>query len=262
LCRRKVNRQKRSKKLEKPVDTPLSPCENAGTHGNGKQKDRNMRTRTLLLTAALLAAGAASTMAQVYSVNTVGYVNVTLVGGGKYTAVANPLNTTNNTLLGLLSALPNTSQVLKYDPSISDYHTYGKLGANFTGGGNTVTLDPGEGCLILTPLASSDITITFVGDVLQATTDPTKMTNAMSTGYQLVANVIPDSGPVNTLEMTNVPSGSQILKWDTSIQDFRTFGKLGTGPTWTPSVPSINVAESFFVNATGPFNWVRTFVVH
>ena len=47
-----------------------------------------MRTKTLLLTAALAAAGVVSSMAQVYSVNSVGYVNLTLPNG--FSMIANP----------------------------------------------------------------------------------------------------------------------------------------------------------------------------
>src|ERR1700735_871929 len=51
-----------------------------------------MRTKTLLLTAALVAAGVASSMAQsnVYSLNVVGYVNVTVSPG--YNLVTTPLD--------------------------------------------------------------------------------------------------------------------------------------------------------------------------
>ena len=61
-----------------------------------------MRTKTLL-GAAILAAGLASSMAQsnVYSLNVVGYYNVVIPGGTKV-MVANQLNTTNNTLAGVL----------------------------------------------------------------------------------------------------------------------------------------------------------------
>ncbi len=63
-----------------------------------------MRTKTLFIVAAALAAGLATSVAQqnVYSQNVVGYVNKVFTGGGNYTAIANPLNTTNNTLAGLL----------------------------------------------------------------------------------------------------------------------------------------------------------------
>src|SRR5947199_53123 len=42
-----------------------------------------MRTKTLLLSAALTAAGVCSSLAQVYSVNAVGYVNLTVPQAGK-----------------------------------------------------------------------------------------------------------------------------------------------------------------------------------
>src|SRR5688500_15579957 len=61
-----------------------------------------MRTKTLLLTAALSAAGIATSMAQapVYSVNAVGYVNTPLVPG--YNLISNPLdNKTGNDIQNL-----------------------------------------------------------------------------------------------------------------------------------------------------------------
>ena len=68
------------------------------THGKHKlHKEKNMRTKVLLCAAAL-AASLASSMAQnVYSLNVVGYYNVTIPQNGLY-MIANQLNTTNNTL--------------------------------------------------------------------------------------------------------------------------------------------------------------------
>ena len=48
-----------------------------------------MRTKTLLLTAALSAAGIATSMAQVYSANAVGYVNKLIPTG--FSMIANPV---------------------------------------------------------------------------------------------------------------------------------------------------------------------------
>src|SRR5687768_8351279 len=56
-----------------------------------------MRTKTLLLTAALAAAGLTSSMAQVFSVNAVGFVNVT-VPASSFALLANPLNQPTNDL--------------------------------------------------------------------------------------------------------------------------------------------------------------------
>ena len=65
-----------------------------------------MRTKTLLLTAALVAAGVVSSQAEVFSVNAVGYVNVPLVAG--FTMIANPLNNGNNNLNTILP-LPDSA---------------------------------------------------------------------------------------------------------------------------------------------------------
>ncbi len=223
-----------------------------------------MRTKTLILAAALTAAGLASSLAQsnVYSLNVVGYVNKTLGGNQKYTGVANPLNTTNNTLAGLLGGagvgLPSGSQVLKWNTGTANYDTYGKVafGSGWTGVGATTTLNPGEGVLIRTPAASADYTNTFVGEVLQG-----NLTNVLIEGYQLVGNKVPDAGPVNTLNLVPVAS-SQLLKWNEATQSWDTFGKVAFGSGWTPSVPNINVAEGFMVRgAVGITNWVRNFTV-
>src|SRR5882762_6016565 len=67
-----------------------------------------MRTKALLCAAGILAAGAATSMAQVYSLNVVGYVTVNLTNQAptRLTLVANQLDLdgtgTNNTLLTFL----------------------------------------------------------------------------------------------------------------------------------------------------------------
>src|SRR5678810_1239027 len=90
-----------------------------------------MRTK-LLAAAAILAAGIASSMAQsnVYSLNVVGYVNRTFVGGGLFSLTANPLNTTNNTLAGIFGGaavgLPSGSQVQVWNYGTQDFDLYNK----------------------------------------------------------------------------------------------------------------------------------------
>jgi hypothetical protein len=220
-----------------------------------------MRTKSLTLSAAAVVAGAIAAHAQnnVYSVNVVGYVNVPLVGGAKYTAVANPLNAPTNTLGALFASLPAGTQVLKYNPEIADYEGFTKtaFGSGWSPvNGATTSLAPGEGVLVLTTAATAGFTNTFVGEVLQG-----DLTNSFGVGYKLVGNVVPDAGLVNTLQLTNVPTGSQLLKWDVGIQDFNGFTKTAFGAGWSPSVPSVAVGEAFFINANAPFNWVRNFTV-
>jgi len=217
----------------------------------------------MLAAAAALAAGLATSMAQsnVYSVNVVGYVNKVLVGGNKYTAVANPLNTTNNTLAGLFgdagTGLPAGSSVLKWSPGDAGYTLYNKIpfGNGWSpAAGATATLNPGEGCFIKINV-SADYTNTFVGEVLQGS-----LTNSLLAGYQLIGNQVPDSGSVVSLDFS--PSaGSKLYKWDSGSQNWSVFNKVPFSPGWTPSVPSIDVAEGFMVNAASPYNWVRNFTV-
>jgi hypothetical protein len=230
-----------------------------------------MRTKTLLAAAAMLAAGLASSMAQsnVYSLNVVGYVNKVLVGGNKYTAAANPLNTATNTLAGLFGGpgvgLPATTRVLKWNTGIADFDTFTKTsfgtGWSGPGAGAATSLNPGEGCLILTPVGSADLTNTFVGEVLQGS-----LTNSFITGYQMAGNKVPDSGAVDTLGLVPPAStpATRLLKWDSSLAtqgDWVTYTKTTFGLGWSPSVPNINVAEGFLLNAGTAFSWVRNFTV-
>ena len=227
-----------------------------GTHGN-IQIENNMRTKTLLAAAAMLAAGLASSMAQsnVYSLNVVGYVNKTVLGANKYTAIANPLNTATNTLSSLLTGLPIGAQVLKYNASIADYDLHNKLPGNlWTGpGGGATTLNPGEGILVF--ITGSDVTNTFVGEVMQG-----NLVNQFASGYNQRGNMVPDSGLVSTLQLTNVPTGAQFLQWNTTTQDWDIHNKL-PGTLWSGGEPNLQVGESFILYTTTAFDWVRNFTV-
>ena len=73
-----------------------------------------MRTKTLLLTAALTAAGVATSMAQVYSVNMVGYINQSIPQG--FSMIANQLNASpDNKVTTLLPAPPASTSVFKFN---------------------------------------------------------------------------------------------------------------------------------------------------
>src|SRR5260370_14962017 len=84
-----------------------------------------MRTKTLLLTAALAAAGALSSMAQsnVYSLNIVGYVNLTLSPG--FNLVSTPLlasaSDVNTVLTNQSPVVPANSLLYMWSPSQANY---------------------------------------------------------------------------------------------------------------------------------------------
>jgi hypothetical protein len=155
-----------------------------------------MRTKTLLLTAALVAAGVASSMAQnVYSLNIVGYVNVN-VQSNQFYLLGNPLDDGAGDIVTNVLPLNDTfdngtveSQIFTLSPSggIQQAEVY-FAGFGWFPGTNRIT--PGKGFYFF-PCTNS--TITFVGSVVLAST------NTLSPGFSLVSSVYPASLPVETL---------------------------------------------------------------
>jgi len=232
-----------------------------------------MRTKTTLLGAAILAAGALSSMAQsnVYSLNIVGYYQAPLVGNG-YTLIANQLDSGNNVFSNFFQTLPSGSQVLKWNSGTAAYVLASKVafgnGWNPAGSASS-TLNPGEACFVKLPATSAGLTNTFVGNIagLAATggTNPVysgSYTNSLITGYNLAGVPVPAAGTVTSVGLTNVPTGSQLLKWNPLTQAYVLSSKVAFGSGWNPSVPSVGVGEGFFIKAASPFTWTQTFQVN
>jgi hypothetical protein len=205
-----------------------------------------MRTKTLLVAAAMLAAGFATTFAQsnVYSLNVVGYVNKAIPGN--YSLIANPLNTTSNNLSNVLGSAPNFTAVLRWNGTgfASSTFAFGTWTPDFV-------MNPGEGFFV-NP-GPTGFTNTFVGEVMQGS-----LSNSIPAGYSLRASQVPQAGDVTALDLTdNLNNFDAILKWTGSgYSSFTlTFG------SWTPSVPTVEVGESFFVNAGAATSWNRNFTV-
>jgi hypothetical protein len=234
-----------------------------------------MRTK-LLLGAAILAASVACSMAQnVYSVNVVGYVNVTLPTG-QFTAVANPLDAsmggtvangndmTNlfniNTTAGLAngSYIATFNSVLNdYDSSISYVSLTKKWGGNFS-------MPPGVGALFYNA-GGSDAVVTFVGQVEQGTYN---VGTLGSQQFTLVGSPVPIGGDItnSTTVVGLVPSnGDYVQTFNSAANDYNSASswvqltkKWGAGPSST-----IAPGQAFlYYNAAGSANsWVSNFTV-
>ena len=215
-----------------------------------------MRTKTLVIAVAALAAGILASSAQTYSQNVVGYANVVLVGG--YNLIANPFDDGNgNQLTNLITAiLPAKSSVTTWNPVSQTYN-----GA-ITGGGGTwnanTTLLPGVGFFLRNgTIASPPVTNTFVGTVVANVGAST--TNALVAGNTLAGSQIPYTG--NLMSDTNlnlINSGlagkSSVTTWNPGSQTYNgavTFG--------SPSPIPVVVAQGYFIKSIqGPTNWVQT----
>jgi len=248
-----------------------------------------MRTKTLILSGVLAALTSASVMAQVYSLNAVGYINVTCKSGfsiiadqlfangagvAQYLSGANAFNATANpnSTPGLLDAQLLDGQhvgVTTFKPSTSGFTIAGVTPTGWaTDSGSApylTTLNPGEGIYIYNPYPTN-FTLTFVGTVPQSTT--TALTNSMAAGFNMVSSIVPQTGAIDSV-LGMVPSVGDTLFF-LSATGFDIVGYTPTGwatdtGTRFPSgtAPSPNVGEGFYYyNASGATEvWSRTFTI-
>lgn len=220
-----------------------------------------MRTKTLLLTAVISAAGIATSMAQVFSVNAVGYVTKTIPAKG-FALISNPLTATDNTIQNLFKGAPDGLQVFKFDGAKFTTATYDSL-AGTSGGflpdaAAKLTVVPGEGVFVFNPTTAA-VSFTFVGEVPQGT-----LNNILPKGLSIRSSMVPQAGDVKTLGLVGA-DGDQVYKYDSAAQKYitSTFDSLaGTNGDWTPTVPSLDVGDAFFLNKQAAGTWTRTFSVN
>jgi len=207
-------------------------------------------------------------MAQVFSVNAVGYVNKTIPKGGM-AMVANPLKAATNTVNALFQPVPVGFQVFVYKPGAGfDVGTFDDLeGAFLPASVGNFVLNPGAGVFVKNP-STSDVTITFVGEVMQGT-----LTTPLVKGLQIVASQVPQAGTLKELGFPTTTAqgsspGDQIYQF--IINDpvaannqkyyVSTFDDLEDG--YLPALKSVDVGEAVFVNQLKAGSWTRTFNVN
>jgi hypothetical protein len=218
-----------------------------------------MRTKTLLLIAAIGAAGAATSMAQVYSVNAVGYVNKT-IPKGQFSMIVNPLKAATNTVNALFQPVPPGFQVFVYTSSGFNVGTYDDLEGAFIPAavGNTV-IDPGHGVFVKAP-AAADVTITFVGEVMQGT-----LTTPLVPGLQIVGSQVPQEGTASDLGLPHTTAGGmtpgdQVYQYTSTGYYVSTFDDLEDN--FVPALKPLAVGEAIFVKLAKANSWKRTFSVN
>lgn len=244
-------------KLEKKVLTPAKEVGTVPSHT--EQTTINMRTKSLLFTAAIMAAGVITSVAQsVYSVNAVGYINLSL--GAGFTLIANQLNGTNNNIGTILPTVPDGAQVLKWD---SANQTFFEAEQYFDGIGwipGTSTLSPGEGFFIN---LTDPTTVTLVGEVPQG-----NLTNSLPLNFSAVSMQTPQSLPLNVGDVLNsgaqfpATDGDQVLFWNSANQTYEEAIQYFDGIGWIPSDPTPAVGQGFFVNKATASLWTRSFSVN
>jgi len=180
-----------------------------------------MRTKTMILSALLGALGSVSVMAQsnVYSLNTVGYINLTITPG--FNMISCPLLTAQDpSLPGLTNTIgdlfPNNSNQLaqcvvwEFSPTntggyITDTaSTKGNPNTNGWKSDGVIQLVPGT-AVWFQNVFGSNLYFTLVGQV----TTGQNMTNALTPGFNMVSSILPMQGDLvtNTLsDFTPTPA--------------------------------------------------------
>jgi hypothetical protein len=236
-----------------------------------------MRTKALILSAALVAAGVASSMAQsnVYSLNIVGYVNVPVPAG--FSILSNPLDDGLNDSNVISSVLSSTNTedgdlVYLFSPTqgYANIETFFNIPGNFVGwspGTNSVA--PGTGFFFFSKHATN---ITFVGQIAAGT-----YTNALAAGsFNLVGSIVPEALPLgsagwtNTLQVNATDSDNAYRFSAANFGGYDIISYFG-GYGWvdgdvsgggSSNGPVLNVGEGFFLQSKLGGNWVQTFTVN
>jgi hypothetical protein len=231
-----------------------------------------MRTKVLLCAAAL-AASLASSMAQnVYSLNVVGYVNVTLPAQ-QFFAVANPLDATvggtvanANDITNLFSLAAGNivanSSLATFNSTLNDYDAAIKFNGKTSAWGGNFTMNPGMGALYFNA-GSADTVVTFVGQVEQGSYT---VATLPAQAFRLSGSPVPLGGDISDLntKLGLVPAANDsITTFNGTKNDWNAAVKWnGKTSAWGTTL-TINPGQGFlYFNAVAsPNTWVSNFTV-
>jgi hypothetical protein len=210
-----------------------------------------MRTKLILTTAAFGVASLGA-LAQVYSVNAVGYINVTVPKAG-YALIVNQLNTADGNKIG--TVLPSVPE----DTIVFTHTQAGGFKANqFSFGAWTdaaAALTPGQGFFIQNT-GAADFTVTLVGEVPQGA-----LTTPLAQGLNLVGSQVPQAGKLSTDLAFPAGENDVVFQWNAAGQSYKAASQYSFG-AWDPAEPTVAVAEAFFTDKAAAGSWARTFSVN
>jgi hypothetical protein len=208
-----------------------------------------MRTKTFLLSAAVGAVGLLAANAQVYSVNSVGYINLVIPPG--FSLIANQLKAADNSVGALMPSVPIGTTLYKWNGAGYDINNF-----SFAGWGDAaMTLNPGEGAFIKNA-SGADINLTLVGEVPQG---PDSNMNVPA-GFSIVSSTVPQSGALDAVLQFPAALGDTFYLWSNATGGYNIFNYSFAGFGGNPPVPA--VGESFFVKKQAAADWTRDFSVN
>jgi len=224
----------------------------------------------MLLSALLGTLGSVSLLAQstnVYSLNAVGYINVTVQPG--YNIVSCPLiaspDNTLNTLLPNATGQYKKWQFWAYSPSGGYIGEIGQTAGNTNpwSKGGTNTLNPGQAGWLFNPGANPS-NVTFVGTVPSGS-----LTNTLApASFNLVSSILPTSGDLLTnplMNFTTATKKDQVWMFTPGTGTGSGFKDTVLQPSgWSagdPQEATVGGGFFYFNASTAANNWVESFSV-
>ena len=201
-------------------------------------------------------------MAQVYSQNAVGYVNLTIRPG--FNMISAPMLTPSRTLTSLIPAASNPQAdgavFYKWTGVGYSIQTLDISGAGDWDPNPNETIPMGKGGFMFSPQASP-FTLTFVGEVAQGALSTTYFS-----GFDFVASQVPQAGLITTVLGFTPADGDVAYQWINNGVDpvgyqINTYDLSGAGD-WDPAQPVLQVGGSVLLKTTGARVWNRTFSVN
>jgi hypothetical protein len=223
-----------------------------------------MRTKTMLISALLGSLGSIAVMAQtnVYSLNAVGYINVTLEPG--FNIISCPLIATPdnriNTLLSNTNGQYKKMQVWSFNPTNNPQYAE-ELGSG--GGwslGGITTINPGQ-AVWFNNTSTNVLTATFVGTV------PTSVTTTLyADSFNLVSSAIPAAGDIVTNSLmlfTNQVKKDQVWTYNplTNPQYTEYLATAGGWPSGDPQEANVGGGFWYLNNQATNNYWVQNYSV-
>jgi hypothetical protein len=256
------------KKKKKIIDSPgvfgdIAPH----TETKTVKIESHMRTKTLLLTAAISAAGVLSSLAQstnIYSVNVVGYTTLTIKHG--YQMIANQLIGANNNAIGsVIPTAPAGTQIFYWSKTNQGYldtlEFVPDVGWVVGEEISQLQVPPGDAFFLYNP--GAEYTLTLTGDVTQGTGLAVNLQGGNK--YNLIAPLVPQSTGLSTQNFPQI-NGAQIFEFDATTQLYKDTVEYVTDVGWVIGEdivdPTFAIGQGFFLRNPGTTqNWTRDFAV-
>jgi hypothetical protein len=190
------------------------------------------------------------------SLNAIGSVVITCPSSPTNILMANPFNTPDNTVRGLLSNVPEGSGLYKLDEATQTYHANQFSLGRWSD--ETMTLRPGEGVFFSNSLAQP-LTLLLTGEILQG-----ELTNSLRlTNWAIRSSMVPQPGGITTTLGYGPDFGDQVTLYTNNTQLIYNFSEFGA--QWflngEPSEPALAVGDAALIYSVSAKAWRQRYFV-